>query len=242
MTRLCFFVAVAPTPLRPTKSSNVVLPESTRRARLQCKLLHWPVTEARGKKRHNNRVSCILCDCGAYHGGISVRSHASTILAPLVFFSRRLCIRSRGISLAQDSRFKSADKKLLAKMKFAPELDQKVDLNKVEISALHAPLSYRPPVSCIHFMCRDCCLHQLFVVSFRVWVAQRITSILGFEDEVVVELVFGHLEVQDRVFHQNLRTLCNCLSFWLTCRPSCRLPRSKAVMSQTSIQKICRYS
>ena len=37
--------------------------------------------------------------------------------------------------MAQDSRFKSADKKLLAKMKFAPELDQKVDLNKVEIGA-----------------------------------------------------------------------------------------------------------
>ena len=43
-----------------------------------------------------------------------------------------------GISLAQDSRFKSADKKLLAKMNFAPELDQKVDLNKVEIGILRA--------------------------------------------------------------------------------------------------------
>jgi hypothetical protein len=44
--------------------------------------------------------------------------------------------------LAQDSRFKSADKKLLAKMKFAPELDQKVDLNKVEISAPRPPFSF----------------------------------------------------------------------------------------------------
>jgi hypothetical protein len=103
----------------------------------------------------------------------------------------------RGISLAQDSRFKSADKKLLAKMKFAPELDQKVDLNKVEISTRSSHKPYHD--SMLFFF-----THNMSSVSFRVWVAQRITSILGFEDEVVVELVFGHLEVRvEHVFHES---------------------------------------
>jgi hypothetical protein len=57
--------------------------------------------------------------------------------------ARHVVVR-RGISLAQDSRFKSADKKLLAKMKFAAELDQKVDLNKVEISTPDCLLYFVP--------------------------------------------------------------------------------------------------
>ena len=75
-----------------------------------------------------------------------MRPRACMIFEPLVLFLRFdatiFHFFCRGISLAQDSRFKSADKKLLAKMKFAPELDQKVDLNKVEISALHLEIPH----------------------------------------------------------------------------------------------------
>ncbi len=75
-----------------------------------------------------------------------MRPCACIILEPLVSLSTlqfdHFSLFCRGISLAQDSRFKSADKKLLAKMKFAPELDQKVDLNKVEISALHLEIPH----------------------------------------------------------------------------------------------------
>ena len=67
-------------------------------------------------------------------------------------------------------------------------------------------LAARFPVSCV-----DCIFNyfaawtpltdtKILSVAFRVWVAQRITSILGFEDEVVVELVFGHLEVRALLF------------------------------------------
>ena len=37
----------------------------------------------------------------------------------------------RGVSADQDGRFKIAEKKLMAKMKFPPEFSQKIDLSKV---------------------------------------------------------------------------------------------------------------
>lgn len=143
------------------------------------------------------------------YGGVSVRLVAFVVFQlpalqsawlawNVCFTASNAHVFGRGISLAQDSRFKSADKKLLAKMKFAPELDQKIDLNKVEIGAFISHLISSTSTASSMFLCRLQLLtrHSIPAVAFRVWVAQRITSILGFEDEVVVELVFGHLEVR----------------------------------------------
>ena len=49
-------------------------------------------------------------------------------------------------------------------MKFAPNLDQKVDMEKVNLDTV------------------------------KPWVVNRITSLLGFEDDVVTEFIFNLLE------------------------------------------------
>lgn len=85
----------------------------------------------RGEWRDFGTTACCVQDaCAAWN---ALLTDCFSLLSPGFH-----CFFHSGISLAQDSRFKSADKKLLAKMKFAPELDQKVDLNKVEIGTLRA--------------------------------------------------------------------------------------------------------
>ena len=42
----------------------------------------------------------------------------------------------RGVSAERDGRFKLAEKKLMAKMKFPPEFSQKVDMSKVHLDVL----------------------------------------------------------------------------------------------------------
>ncbi|RGB40561.1 PWI domain-containing protein, partial [Rhizophagus diaphanus] len=72
-----------------------------------------------------------------------------------------------GTSLEQDSRFSDKQKKLLKSMNFPSEFNQKVDLKKVNLTVI------------------------------RPWVAQKIVELLGGEDEVVVNYVFGLLEEPD---------------------------------------------
>lgn len=64
----------------------------------------------------------------------------------------------------QDTRFGDKLKKLKRSMQFPPEFSQKVDSRKVELSV------------------------------FRPWIASKVTSLLGFEDEVVIEYAAGLLE------------------------------------------------
>ena len=70
----------------------------------------------------------------------------------------------RGTSTEQDVRFSDKDKKLLKMMKFESCLEQKVDMHKVNFEAL------------------------------KPWVSEQVTTILGIEDEVVIELIFSFLE------------------------------------------------
>ncbi|MBW0498565.1 hypothetical protein O181_038280 [Austropuccinia psidii MF-1] len=72
----------------------------------------------------------------------------------------------KGTSSEQDTRFKDKEKSLLKSINFPKELDQKVDMRKVELSVM------------------------------RPWIAEKIMELLGFEDEVVVEYVNGLLEDQ----------------------------------------------
>ncbi|KAL1929361.1 hypothetical protein VTP01DRAFT_1499 [Rhizomucor pusillus] len=73
----------------------------------------------------------------------------------------------KGTSADQDSRFSNKQKKLLKSMKFPPEFDEKVDMKKVKLDVM------------------------------RPWISQRITELLGFEDEVVIDFAYGLLEEEN---------------------------------------------
>ena len=70
----------------------------------------------------------------------------------------------KGVSADQDSRFKNKEAALLKSIKFPSNFDHKVDMRKVELSVI------------------------------KPWAAQRITELLGFEDDVVLEYAAGMLE------------------------------------------------
>ena len=63
-------------------------------------------------------------------------------------------------------------KKLMKTMKFAPNLEEKVDMSKVNLDTI------------------------------KPWVVNRVTSFLGFEDDVVTEFVFNLLE------NEKVRNVC----------------------------------
>lgn len=70
----------------------------------------------------------------------------------------------RGTSVDQDSRWGNSDKKIMKKMKFAEVLGVKVDTTKVKLDVINK------------------------------WVSERITEILGFEDDIVIGTVINSLE------------------------------------------------
>ena len=70
----------------------------------------------------------------------------------------------KGTSIDQDARFPDKNKKLLAKMQFPPEYDEKVNIAPIRLELL------------------------------RGWISKKVESILGVEDEVVVELILNSLE------------------------------------------------
>lgn len=70
----------------------------------------------------------------------------------------------RGTDLNQDRRFKDKEALAIKASTFPEHFDQKVDLRKVNIAVL------------------------------RPWIAKRITEIMKFEDDVVIEYVYSMLE------------------------------------------------
>ncbi|KAJ0979543.1 hypothetical protein J5N97_015017 [Dioscorea zingiberensis] len=70
----------------------------------------------------------------------------------------------RGTSADQDTRFSDKQAKLLKSQKFAAELDHVVDMTKVKMEVM------------------------------RPWIAKRTTELLGFEDEVLINFIYGLLE------------------------------------------------
>ncbi|KAF9607589.1 hypothetical protein IFM89_037517 [Coptis chinensis] len=70
----------------------------------------------------------------------------------------------RGTSADQDTRFSNKQAKLLKSQKFAPELDTLVDVSKVSMDVI------------------------------KPWIANRVTELLGFEDEVLINFIYGLLE------------------------------------------------
>ncbi|XP_031487782.1 uncharacterized protein LOC116255848 isoform X2 [Nymphaea colorata] len=73
----------------------------------------------------------------------------------------------RGTSADQDTRFSNKEAKLLKSQKFAPELEHTVDMTKVKLDVI------------------------------RPWIANRVTELLGFEDEVLINFIFGLLDGKD---------------------------------------------
>lgn len=82
----------------------------------------------------------------------------------------------RGTSAEQDNRFSNKQKKLLKQLKFAECLDKKVDMTKVNLEVI------------------------------KPWITQRVTEILGFEDDVVIEFIFNQLE--EKVMSLIVSTFC----------------------------------
>ncbi|KAI9272428.1 hypothetical protein EDC94DRAFT_555087 [Helicostylum pulchrum] len=77
-------------------------------------------------------------------------------------------LSDQGTSADQDSRFSNKEKKLLKSMSFPPEFDQKVDMKKVNLDVI------------------------------KPWISNRITEILGLEDEVVIDYTCSLLEEKDQ--------------------------------------------
>nr|DAD26507.1 TPA_asm: hypothetical protein HUJ06_027975 [Nelumbo nucifera] len=73
----------------------------------------------------------------------------------------------RGTSADQDTRFSNKQAKLLKTQKFSPELDHLVDMTKVKMDVI------------------------------RPWIANRVTELLGFEDEVLINFIYGLLDGKD---------------------------------------------
>ncbi|KAL9266308.1 Serine/arginine repetitive matrix protein 1-like protein, partial [Drosera capensis] len=73
----------------------------------------------------------------------------------------------RGTSADQDTRFSNKQAKLLKTQKFAPELEHLVDTSKVEMDVM------------------------------KPWIADRVTELLGFEDEVLINFIYGLLEAKE---------------------------------------------
>ncbi|KAL3829078.1 hypothetical protein ACJIZ3_017880 [Penstemon smallii] len=70
----------------------------------------------------------------------------------------------RGTSADQDTRFSNKQSKLLKSQKFAPELENLVDMTKVKMDVM------------------------------KPWIAKRVTDLIGFEDEVLINFIYGLLE------------------------------------------------
>ncbi|GER26910.1 serine/arginine repetitive matrix protein [Striga asiatica] len=70
----------------------------------------------------------------------------------------------RGTSADQDTRFSNKQAKLLKSQKFPPELDHLVDMTKVKMDVM------------------------------KPWIAKRVTELIGFEDEVLINFIYGLLE------------------------------------------------
>ncbi|KAI8096398.1 serine/arginine repetitive matrix 1 [Halteromyces radiatus] len=70
----------------------------------------------------------------------------------------------KGASADQDSRFSNKEKKLLKSTNFPTEFDQKVNIKKINLDVI------------------------------KPWIANRITQLLGVDDELIVDFAFGLLE------------------------------------------------
>ncbi|KAG2342400.1 PWI-domain-containing protein, partial [Suillus weaverae] len=102
----------------------------------------------------------------------------------------------KGTSADQDRRFSDKELKLLKSMKFPPEFDKKVrhpglvDLKKVNLNVI------------------------------RPWIAKKVTELVGFEDEVVVEYAMGLLDDPNHTTPDPKKMQINLTGFLTASTPS----------------------
>ncbi|CAK9300070.1 unnamed protein product [Gordionus sp. m RMFG-2023] len=88
----------------------------------------------------------------------------------------------RGTNAEQDSRFSDKNKKLMKQMKFSENLEQKIDMTKVNLDVL------------------------------KPWITKRLCELLNFEDDVIIEFVFNQLmekKVDPKIMQINLTGFLN---------------------------------
>lgn len=73
----------------------------------------------------------------------------------------------RGTSIDQDGRFTNKEKKLISQKQWPEVFDHRIDLKKVDLKII------------------------------KQWIGTKITSILGFEDELVINLAISEIETSD---------------------------------------------
>jgi hypothetical protein len=88
----------------------------------------------------------------------------------------------KGTSADQDRRFSDKELKLLKSMKFPPEFDKKVRHWSIW------------PDECSFQTLFQVDLKKVNLNVIRPWIAKKVTELVGFEDEVVVEYAMGLLE------------------------------------------------
>ena len=76
----------------------------------------------------------------------------------------------KGTSADQDSRFSDKNKKLMKTMKFADNLEKKIDMKKVQLEVM------------------------------KPFITQKLNNLMPIEDEVIIEYVFSQLEQTQVIF------------------------------------------
>ncbi|KAJ8516754.1 hypothetical protein ONZ45_g5969 [Pleurotus djamor] len=110
----------------------------------------------------------------------------------------------KGTSTEQDRRFSDKELKLLKSMKFPPEFDKKVDMRKVNLEVI------------------------------RPWAAKKVTELVGFEDEVVVEYAMGLLENEHQAFPDPKKMQINLTGFLTKDTPTFMLALWKLLLEAQS--------
>ncbi|KAI6040925.1 hypothetical protein EDC04DRAFT_2990287 [Pisolithus marmoratus] len=96
----------------------------------------------------------------------------------------------KGTSADQDRRFSDKELKLLKSMKFPPEFEKKVDMKKVNMEII------------------------------RPWIAKKVTELVGFEDEVVIEYAMGLLEDPNHTTPDPKKMQINLMGFLTSSTPT----------------------
>ncbi|KAI5996179.1 PWI domain-containing protein [Pisolithus albus] len=96
----------------------------------------------------------------------------------------------KGTSADQDRRFSDKELKLLKTMKFPPEFEKKVDMKKVNMEII------------------------------RPWIAKKVTELVGFEDEVVIEYAMGLLEDPNHTTPDPKKMQINLMGFLTSSTPA----------------------
>ncbi|KAH8105778.1 PWI domain-containing protein [Phellopilus nigrolimitatus] len=104
---------------------------------------------------------------------VSFVAHSSFLCSRCVGFFK-------GTSTDQDRRFSDKESKLLKTLKFPPEFSEKV--------------IYAPQHRFLESLILTVDMRKVNLQVMRPWIASKVTELVGFEDEVVVEYAMGLLE------------------------------------------------